>query len=75
MSTVNYNGQVWQVTKGDTTTEYLSLKKLVDGKTGKGRPSKVKTELVEWLETQLPLVTPEQDAVNLEVEVETVVEE
>lgn len=78
MSKVSYLGNEWNVVKGDATTEYLSLKKLVDGKTGKGRPSKVKTELVQWLaeEVQLHLeLTPEQEAVNLEVETETVVEE
>lgn len=78
MSKVSWMNNEWNVVKGTPETEYVFLKKLINGKTGKGRPSKVKTELVQWLaeEIQLPLdLTPEQDAINLEVESETVVEE
>ena len=77
MSKVSYLGNEWNEVKGDTTTEYLFLKKLVNGKTGKGRPHKVRTELVQWLpeDVQLELdITPEQVAVNAEVETETVLE-
>ena len=75
MSKVSYLENEWNVVKGNETTEYLFLKKLINGKTGKGRPSKVRTALVAWLPEDVQLEsTLEQEAVNSEVEAETVLE-
>lgn len=86
MKNLQYKGFEWKLVKREPDGEWAYIKKIVEGKPVRGRPTKARVSEITWPdedEVQLELEvavpegedTPEQLAVNTEDEKETAVED